>query len=265
MITQPEIMWSSIFGIVGYVISVVVQRLRNSMSVLRWNATFFNVANSKWSTPDVGPLVIELAGVSVTNLWQSNVEVTNESGRDLDSFEIEFNLNDLQIIVHDKVAIDGQPLVFKSTARAMDIAEKAATIHAKDEKSDAEQNFVNNASAFRGYIVPGLNRNQKIIGTFLINTSGEERPHVSVSSPSSGIDVQVKPYIAPIRNEIWGIPVLKGAKVGVPISIGVIIGLYYLYGSPGWLLVVSVVMAGIWTITGLFILRILRFLRSLFT
>ena len=264
MIGISELLTGLLLLVIGSVLTLVIQKMRSSLSLIQWQATVLAVANRDWTDPAAGDLRVELGGVEIGNLWQSTVIVSNESGRDLADIEFVFRFQDGQHIIHHAAMVSGQAYYLENSAKYIAILDQARGLAEQEQRTDQEQIFIDRTNEARGLAVPTLNRNQSIEAQFVVTTRGEA-PIVGVTSSSTGIKCEPKPYIPVIPNERWGISLVTAVKVGIPINIAVVAALYYTYG-PSWImLAVAIILTSLQSIFGIVALRFLRFLKSFFS
>jgi hypothetical protein len=267
MIKLADVFKWIFFGGIGAVLTLIIQRMRSSLSLIQWQANFLAIANKGWAGPAAGTLEVKLNGENVGYLWQSTVIITNESGRDLTDFEVIFRFTEGQVITHHEVTVVGQEFPLDMSTQFLEIAMRAAGFARQETRTEAEDTQLTSALCIRGMAVPVLNRDQSIEAKFVLTTA-EEPPFVTVSSPSAGIKVAERPYYPPFKNEVWGISMVHALRAGIPINVALVAALYYFYDpSPLTLvvvimLVVVIIMTTVQSVFGLVALRFIRFIRS---
>lgn len=268
MISAEEIGRWAFFGGVGAVLTLIIQKMRSRLSIIKWQHTWYAIANKDWSDPAAGKLKVTLNGHPVGYLWQSDVVISNESGRDLENFEIVMRFGagqgPEQVVVHHSAKIVTQVYFLELSDRYRGIVEQAQELTAKDERTEEETAYIAQTAAARGIAVPVLNRDQRIEAKFVISTIGEY-PFVTVTSPSIGLKVLPKPHIPLVRNERWEIPFPQAAYLGAFLNLFVVSGAYYAFG-PSWLMVVFILLSTSFaTYYGFGVIALFRAGRSLFS
>lgn len=262
VITATEIFKWTIFFVAGMALNQLLQTVRGRMSTLRWQVNHFPLAISG-DSPDIGKLEISFNGQPCRSLHSTIVTIKNDSGRDLKDIEIGFRFVEGNIIYYQKAYVEGTSWALEVTDGFRARLERVEHVTGKEDDGavDAERALAIDLLRHRDYQVPALNRGGVITATFLMHTEGN-LPFVEVLSPSSGIRVVQKPVIAPLRNEFFGIAVVDGLKLGVPVNIGLLTILYQYIQMP-WLIVIAVLTTHLSALIGIYLIRIYKGIVSL--
>jgi len=206
--------------IAGSMLTFVLTSLRNKSGVLGYTVTWNRIGIS---ADDMihGEVRVLWQDHQVRNLFVYTIELENLSSADYDNIELRFYSGDDTIILTEQSRVVGQPEIVQwdpEFRQRLTIPEGGAPT--KEQLEEYNHN--------RKYIVPVLNRRQKLSFTFLCTKPNDDNdPAIFVSSLSKGVRLKrIKPpYV--ILKPILGvrIPVAIARAIVLAVIVVILCGL----------------------------------------
>lgn len=197
--------WPSwlVFGVLGIVGTQLWTKFRNRITVLRYQIVHTYLGASA-SDVFFGTLKVFLNDVEYTNLYLTNVSLTNDTGTDLVNLEINI-VSDSQTEILGSYGNKSNSLKFLPFADGFqDFVNRAVT-------GDAS------AAAYmrtrRDYQVPVLNRSENITLTLLTTNAAGAQPMLSLECDHKGVRLKQAPAVP----HIYGEPQQLSAMLGFAI------------------------------------------------
>lgn len=159
-------------------------RFKNRIAKLEYEV-FHNYLGATESNPYFGTVQILYNDNPVTNLFMSKVVIENTNQKDLGEFELNIgaNVDSLIIVSHGNKAGSVKPLEF--TEKYMQLL------------ADNSPNLL----LSRDYLIPCLNRGEKVEISMLITNTKGLRPFVTVSCEVAGVKLKESKYHPKIFGE----------------------------------------------------------------
>ena len=243
---------------VGSLITLLFTKIRNKSGVLGYTTTWNKIGVSADDAIH-GPIRVHWQDQQFRNLFFYTIEVENLSSVDYDNIELNFYSGDDTIILTDQTRFLGQPAIVNWSPA---FSERIAI--PDGETTTERQLDVYNHN--RGYLVPVLNRRQKLSFTFLCTVpKGDDAPGIFLTTPSKG--VRLKPLKLPfvILNPILGvpIPVALTRALGLAVVVVIICGVFVknIWAAS----IVSMIFGLTGQVYGALLYRVERYVRDIFT
>lgn len=238
--TWPEIVKNVFLLGIGGAGALTINYFKKRLAVLRWHAGHTLIAQA---APDAvfGDLKITFNGVDCASIYRTTIRIRNDSGKDLQNFEVSMRFRQGDIVVFENVWVEGTAWALAWADGFMQRVQATQAVRDNPEIGTlAERQLAFDLNRHRDYKVRALNRAATIAADFLVHTE-QGQPYVEVMSDSAGIKVLPKPYIKPLRNEYWGIPAVQAAWTGIVLNIFLIAVLYQYVSEKGLMVAVAVV------------------------
>jgi hypothetical protein len=232
-------------GIGGVIIAWLTQRVLNKRGTFSY---FLNHLRIGVSVEDkiFGSVAVSWNGYPIPNLFLSALELTNESMNDYENVVIRAYTSDTQLLSEQTQILD--------TPNILEWTEKyKKQLYVEPGQSPTESQ---KAIYFgqREYIIPVMNRGQKIKITYLNSAKGVETPNIWLSVSQKGVKLKFR---VP-QNQILGIPQPRAALAGVIIGVAVVVVLG-LFVHNLWVAVIASLTYGlIAQLPGAMALKLLR-------
>ena len=214
---------SLIAVIVTVLLTVVVTKVRNKTAVLR-NSVRVDRVGFAADDPVFGSMRITWQDQSVRNLYTAALEIENATTRDFENVKFRvFTENETFLLSERVLMANTLYLVAWSDEykKAMEIPKGGTPTQAQLDRYNHD----------REYLVPSLNRGQKIRFTYLCTRPSDDRvPLVWVSTQTRGIKLRFQSDLS----VVLGVPVKIAMVRGLALSALVLIGCGMLI-SNAWL------------------------------
>lgn len=213
---------SSVSAIVGAIVGGLVTVLRNRVKTLEYTARHDRLAFAV-NDARFGAVQVTWNGHNVVNLFSSRVEVENQTTRDLSDLRFKVYTGNETLLLSERPEMPG-------TAHAVGYTpEYAASLAAAPEAQPTEQQIQTFLHS-REYLVPVLNRGQRVVFTYLTSVPGENQgPSVWVDLLHQGVRIQYRQIVP----HVHGAPARAALLVGLLAS-AVTLALASLYISEPW-------------------------------
>lgn len=189
---------SLIAGIVG---TLLTNKLLNKTGVFGYTLTFDKLGVSV-DDHIFGDVRAYWKGNQVSNLYLYTIELENSTSTDYENIELHIYSGDDTVILTERTEILDSPNIIQwSTEFEHQLA--------VPEGGEANEQAVNTYSHRREYILPVINRGQKLKFQYLCTKPNDfsDNPYIGIHSPSKGIKLKQRRTPWVVINPIWGGPV----------------------------------------------------------
>jgi hypothetical protein len=202
-----KLLLSALSAVAGGFIGNLVAVLRGRVKTLEYTVAHDRIALSA-DDAIFGSIQVIWQSHNVTNLFTSRVELANQTGSDLTDLKIKVYTG-TTLLLGQRTEIPGTTHILKFT----DDFEGQLRI-APGRTPTAEQFNLYNHS--REYLVPVLNRGQRVVLTYLTTVpSGTEGPSVWLDTLHKGVRVRYQPLVP----QVHGVPIKIAVAVGLAAAI----------------------------------------------
>lgn len=250
-IVDSKVLLSALSALAGGFVGNLIAVLRSRIKTLEYTVSHDRVGFS--ATDAVfGTIQVTWQNHNVTNLFTSRVELSNQTATDLSDLRVKVYTGDT-LLLGQRTEIPGTTHVLRFTD------EFSRELHLEPGKLPTEAQF-NLYNHQREYVVPVLNRGQRVVLTYLTTVpAGREGPAVWLDMLHKGVQVRYRPIVP----QVHGVPVRIAAAVGLAAAMATL-ALTGFYVAEPWVaaticLVVGLVAQSI----GAWLFRSYLFLKSL--
>ena len=244
--------------VVGSLLTLLITSLRNKSGVLGYTVTWQRIGIS---TDDQihGEVRVHWQNQQVRNLFAYTIDIENLSSVDYDNIVLRFYSGGDTIILTEQSHIVDQPSIVPWSPAFQ------ARIAIPDGQKPTQQQF-DEYQHNREYLLPVLNRRQKLSFTFLCTKPNDDAdPGIFVSTPSKGVRLKRLKLPFVILNPIFGVPIPVALVRGIGICVGVV-ALSGLFIESVWVASVICIIFGLFgQIFGAILYRLESFVRDLLT
>jgi hypothetical protein len=235
-------------GLFGNLIAV----LRNRIKTLEYTASHDRIAFSA-NDAVFGSIQVIWQGHGVTNLYTSRVELHNKTDHDLVNLKVKVYTNDDTLVFGERTEIPGTTHVLKFTEEFS----KVLKVPVGEKPSEQQFKTYNHT---REYLVPVLNRGQRVVMTYLTTTpDGATGPSVWLDLLHPGVRVQYR-IIVP---QVHGVPLRIALTLGLIAAI-LAFTLSSFYLTEPWAAALVCLVVGLAAQSvGALVFRTARFFKSL--
>ena len=205
-----------ISGVVCTLITLLVTNLRSKSGVLGYTVIWNQIGVS---TDDQihGPVRVHWQNQQVRNLFAYTIDIENLSSVDYENVVLHFFSGADTIILTEQSRVVGQPSVVHWSP------DFQSRIAVPDGQTPSQHQF-NEVNHNREYLLPVLNRRQKISFTFLCTKPNDDaEPGIFVSTPSKGVRLKRLKLPFVILNPILGVPIPVALVRAIGLSVVVVI------------------------------------------
>jgi hypothetical protein len=237
--------------VAGGFVGNLIAALRNRVKTLEYTVTHDRVG---LSADDVifGSIRVTWQNKDVTNLYSSRVILENKTEKDFSNLEIKVYTGDT-LLLSERTEVENTTHVLKWTNNFHTLLRVEPGQHPTEQQFDTYHHS-------REYIVPVLNRRQKVIMTYLTTVpSGTTNPLIWLDMLHKGVRVQFRPLV----QQIHGVPVRIALSIGFVACLTTLI-ITSLLITESWAAASICMVFGLFAQSvGAFIYRGLRFLKTL--
>lgn len=234
-------------GLIGNLIAV----LRNRVKTLEYTVNHDRMA---FSADDeiFGSIRVTWQNHDVTNLFSTRVTLENQTGKDFTNLRIKVYTGDT-LLLGERTEIPGTTYILKWTE------EYQQQVHVPLGSTPTEQQFkIYNHS--REYVVPVLNRGQRVVMTYLTTIpGGTQGPAAWLDMLHEGVKVQYRQVVP----QIHGVPVRLALSVGLIACVVVLVIASFTLTEPWAAAAICMVFGLFAQSVGAFLYRSLRFIKAL--
>jgi len=233
----------------GVLITVIAQFLLNKRGVFSYQV----LHNRVGLTADdaiYGSVKVTWNENPVSHLYLSTVEVTNQSMKDYESVVIRVFSNNTTLLT--------QRTEIVGTTRLIDFTEEyknRIAVPDGGQPTDAQFDLYRSQ---RDYLVPIMNRGQKLRFEFLNAAYSEEQPAIWLDILHKGVVCKFKI----IKNQVLGVPQTEAATVGTVIGILGVILVIMSVESTAWAAILSFFIGWLVLIPGAVAIKLFRKFRE---
>lgn len=244
--------------VVGSFLTLLLTNLRNKSGVLGYTVVWHRIGISANDSIH-GEVRVLWQNHQVRNLFAYAIDVENLSSLDYDNIELRFYSGADTIILTEQTRVVDQPNIVPWSP---DFRTRLAI---PDGQTSSQQQ-IDEYNHNREYLVPVLNRRQKLNFAFLCTKPNDDtEPGIFVSTSSKGVRLKwLKPPFV-ILNPIFGVPIPVALirAIGLAIVIVILCGLFV---ESIWVAsLVSKIFGLVGQVFGAILYRIERFVLDLFT
>ena len=244
--------------VAGSLLTLLLANLRNKSGVLGYTVVWNRIGIS---ADDLihGEVRVHWQSQEVRNLFAYTIDVENLSSVDYDNIELRFYSGADTIILTEQSRIVDQPSIVPWSPGFR------ARLAIPDGQA-ASQRQIDEYNHNREYLVPVINRRQKLNFTFLCTKPNDDNePGIFVSTPSKGVRLKRLKLPFVILNPIFGVPIPVALVRAIGLAVGVVI-LCGLFVENIWLAsLASMIFGLVGQVFGAILYRVERFVRDLLT
>lgn len=197
----------------GSLFTYIVTKIRNKSGVFKYAVQVNHIALSV-EDPVFGNVKVSWRDTEVRNLFAAVIDVENTSSRDYESVNFKVYTTDDTQLLNEKAEIVDAPYAVGWSDDYM----KKVAVPEGGTPTDAQNKMFYHS---REYIVPVLNRGQKLQFTYLCTKFNDQHPEVCLSTLTRGVKLKYQDNL----NCTIGVPVKVATMRGLVISVLVVIGL----------------------------------------
>ena len=206
---QNRLIVALLYVVVGAIITLLIQRILNKRGLFTYFVSHYRVGVSA-DDAIFGTVRCTWNDLPVANLYSSSVELRNESLKDYEDVIVQILTSDTALF-SERTALIG-------TSRILDWTEgfkRRLAVPSGSEPTDAQRSLY---ASEREYLIPTLNRGQRVSFTYLNAARTEQQPTIVLDILHKG--VKTKFLVA--QPEFLGVPQFSAAQVGSVVGIVVV-------------------------------------------
>ena len=234
-------------GFIGNLIAVLRNRIRTLEYVVSHDRVAFSAEDAVF-----GSIRVTWQNHDVTNLFSSRVVLENQTGKDLSNLEVKVYSGDT-LMLGERTELSGTTHILRWTD------EFQQRLQIPQGATPTQEQF-NTYNHTREYIVPVLNRGQRVVMNYLTTVpNGAQGPAVWLDMLHEGVRVQHRAFVP----QVHGVPIRVAVAIGL-VACVVVFGLSsYLLSEP-WAAAAVCLIVGLFAQSvGAFLYRGFRFIKSL--
>lgn len=250
-ILDNKILLSAVSAIVGGFVGNLFAVLRGRVRTLEYTVAHDRVALSA-NDALFGSIQVTWQNHNVTNLFTSRVELLNQTATDLVNFKVKVYTGDTLLL--------GQRTEIPGTTHALHFTDEFAhQLQVQPGQAPTQDQF-NTYNHSREYVVPVLNRGQRLVMTYLTTVPvGTEGPSVWLDMLHQGVRLRYRPPVP----QIHGVPVRVALAIGLAACTAAL-ALASVYLSEPWAAALVCLLVGLFAQSvGAFLYRTFLFAKAL--
>jgi len=218
-------------GLGGIITAWLTQRILNKRGVFSY---FVNHLRVGMSAEDAifGSVAVSWNGNPIPNLFLSSIELTNESMNDYENVAVCAYTSDTQLLSEQTQIVD--------TPNILSWSDKYKQQLHVDPGQAATDSQLQIYYGQREYVIPIMNRGQKVKITYLNSAKSTENPNIFLSISQKGVKLK---YCTP-QNQIFGVPQPHAALAGLLVGVVVVISLV-LFAANTWVAAIGAFSYGL--------------------
>ncbi len=237
-------------GLGGIATAWFTQRVLNKRGLFTYTVTHTRVGMTA-EDPIFGNVAVSWNGSPVQNLYLSTIEMNNESMNDYEDVVVSTFTNDTRLMTEQTQLVD--------TPNILEWSEKyKALLHVETGNGPTESQWTT-YNGSREYVVPILNRGQRIKITYLNSAKGAPMPSIWLSVAQKGVKLKFQGA----QNQILGVSQGLAALFGVLIGIAVLLVLPLSIQEPWLIASVAMIYGFIAQIPGAYAVKLILRTREL--
>lgn len=234
-------------GLIGNLIAVLRSRVKTLEYTVNHDRMAFSADDAIF-----GSIRVSWQNHDVTNLFSTRVTLENQTGKDFTNLKIKVYTGDT-LLLGERTEIPGTTYVLKWTDGYQQ------QVHVPPGSAPTEQQF-NTYNHSREYVVPVLNRGQRVVMTYLTTVPGSTQgPGAWLDMLHEGAKVQFRPVVP----QIHGVSVRLAISVGIVACVAVLIAVSFTVTEPWAAAAICMVFGLFAQSVGAFLYRGLRFVKAL--
>ena len=248
-IIQNHYATAIIGGIGGIIITWLTQRVMNKRGTFSYFVNHIRVGVSA-EDKIFGTVALSWNGYPIQNLFLSEIELTNESMNDYEDVVVRAYTSDTMLLSEQTQILDTPNIILWTEKYKKEIH-----VEPGQSPSDGQKAIYYGQ---REYIIPIMNRGQKIKITYLNSSKSIAVPNIWLSVLKKGVKLKFR---IP-QDQICGIPKPHAAIAGVLIGVAVIVCLVMFIKIPWAVAIIAFMYGLIAQIPGAYVLKFLRRIRE---
>ncbi len=232
-------------AIIGAVIAVIFQYLLNRRALFTYHVSHERIGISA-DDPIYGSVKMTWNDSPVQRLYLSTVELTNQSVKDFDSVKIRVYTSDTSLL-KQKTEIVGTP-------DGIDFTDEYKEKIAVPNAGKATQDQVKIYYSGRDYVVPTINRGQKLRFQFLNEAHPEKTPNIWLNVTHKGVKCKHKS----LDDQVWGVSRSKATWAGVVIGLVIVVFMLIYIKNIFLASIFSFFIGGFVLALGAYIIKVMR-------
>ena len=193
-------------GLIGNLIAVLRSRVKTMEYTVHHDRVGFSADDQVF-----GAIRVTWQNHDVTNLFSSRVTLENQTGKDFTNIKVKVHTGDT-LLLGERTEIPGTTYILKWA----DDFQQQLLVAPGDAPSEQQFNTYNHS---REYVVPVLNRGQRVVMTYLttVPTAGQG-PAVWLDMLHEGVKVQHRQVVP----QVHGVPIRLAISVGLVVCVAVL-------------------------------------------
>lgn len=243
-------------AVAGGLLTHLWSQYRARRIILSWTANFQKIS-PQGSDPIFSKIQVLLHSQTCQNLYSCQITVLNESPRDVDEFDILFTFQNSYIILDGQGSISTSAKTLLFSQAYQETVRLIQQLPEPDRPRHQSYNFVVQNREFH---LPSLNRGGTATFTFLINSNAlNQIASVVVTTEKNG----VKLLSRPAQPNLLGVPLKLASPLGIIVAIVLVFAIAHLDLSPTASAFLGFLIGATALLLGIFLIRLLRFLKTL--
>jgi hypothetical protein len=236
-------------AVIGVLLTLVTQRILNKRGLFTYFVRHSRVGISA-DDAVFGSVRVTWNNNPVANLYSSTVELRNESLKDYDDVVVRVFSNDTMLLTERAELLD--------TTRILEWTEEFSSRLAVAPGTVASEEQLKLYFGQRDYLLPTMNRGQKVRLSFLNTAKTEKQPTIWLDILHKGVKVKFR--VA--HNEVLGVPQPHAGLMGAMLGF-LLIGLIVVFVNTVWLAALIALIYGFFAqVPGAFVIKCWRWLRE---
>jgi len=234
-------------GLIGNLIAVLRSRVKSMEYTVHHDRVGFSADDQVF-----GAIRVTWQNHDVTNLFSSRVTLENQTGKDFTNIKIKVYTSET-LLLGERTEIPGTTYILKWTP---DFQQQ---LHVAPGNAPSAQQF-NTYNHSREYVVPVLNRGQRVVMTYLTTVpAAGQGPAVWLDMLHEGVKVQHRQVVP----RVHGVPIRLAISIGLVVCVAVLAIASIAFTEP-WAAAAVCMFFGLFAQSiGAFVYRGLRLLKAL--
>jgi hypothetical protein len=250
---EPRALIGAVWAVVFFISGAAVLAIRQRVRVLEYTVLHDRVAVA--SKDDVfGNIEVKYHGTDVSRLWMTRVILKNDTGKDFEALPIRVYTND------DTYLLAGQGEVAGSIYKVELSPDYLRSLETAQGVTPTPEQFKIFARR-RDYVVPVLNRGDKVTWSFLSSVV-EAEGRAPIPGPSAWLDVQragVRARHRFVGPEVLGVPTKRAILLGLIATVAIYLLAVFTIADPWAAAIPSTIVGFFAPFVGAYIYKAFRF------
>ena len=248
---QNPLIVALLSAVVGAILTLLTQRILNKRGLFTFFVLHYRIGVSA-DDAVFGTVRVTWNNQPVNNLYLSSIELRNESLKDYENVTVRVHTNDT-VLLTERTEIVGTSHMLQWTKDF----EHKITVPPSSQPTSSQQKLYDSQ---REYVIPTMNRGQRVRLTYLNAAKTGQQPTISVDILHAG----VKTKFRVAQSEFFGVPQSTAAWIGSASGV-VFVAVVIAIVETSWLAaVVSFLYGLIVLVPGAGLIRLWRWLRDSF-